>query len=101
MTRFVTGLLIGVGIGLLVAPAKGEETRASLADTAEKWKDKFEKLTNRAAGRLDALRGILGKEITGLSEDVRNRILTILDEESEQTASHNGHYDFKDEFRPI
>src|SRR5438876_5140795 len=32
MKKFVTGLLLGLGIGLLVAPMKGEETRKQLAD---------------------------------------------------------------------
>ena len=32
MTKFVTGLLLGLGIGLLVAPMKGEETRRQLAE---------------------------------------------------------------------
>ena len=32
MKGFITGLLLGLGIGLLVAPMKGEETRRQLAD---------------------------------------------------------------------
>lgn len=32
MKGFITGLLLGLGIGLLVAPMKGEETRQQLAD---------------------------------------------------------------------
>ena len=32
MKRFITGLLLGVGIGLLVAPMRGEETRRQLAE---------------------------------------------------------------------
>ena len=32
MKGFVTGLLFGLGIGLLVAPMRGEETRRQLAD---------------------------------------------------------------------
>ena len=32
MRKFVTGLLLGLGIGLLVAPMKGEETRKQLAE---------------------------------------------------------------------
>src|SRR5215471_19868878 len=32
MKRFITGLLLGLGIGLLVAPMKGEETRRQLAE---------------------------------------------------------------------
>jgi gas vesicle protein len=32
MKQFITGLLLGLGIGLLVAPMRGEETRRQLAD---------------------------------------------------------------------
>ena len=32
MKRFFTGLLLGLGIGLLVAPMRGEETRRQLAE---------------------------------------------------------------------
>ena len=32
MKRFITGALFGLGIGLLVAPMKGEETRRQLAE---------------------------------------------------------------------
>ena len=32
MKRFITGVLLGLGIGLLVAPMRGEETRRQLAE---------------------------------------------------------------------
>lgn len=32
MKRFITGLLFGIGIGLLIAPMRGEETRRQLAE---------------------------------------------------------------------
>jgi gas vesicle protein len=32
MKRFITGLLLGIGIGLLVAPMRGEEARRQLAE---------------------------------------------------------------------
>ncbi|SRR6266571_2809589 len=32
MRRFFTGLLLGLGIGLLIAPVRGEETRRQLAE---------------------------------------------------------------------
>ncbi len=32
MKRFVTGFLLGLGIGLLIAPMRGEETRRQLAE---------------------------------------------------------------------
>ena len=32
MKQFITGLLIGLGIGVLIAPMRGEETRRQLAE---------------------------------------------------------------------
>lgn len=87
MSRFLTGLLMGVGIGLLVAPEKGEDTRESIAETAGNLKDKFNKLVGRAGAKLDDLKGLLENEIDGLSDDVRSRIRTILDEAGTEEAT--------------
>jgi ElaB/YqjD/DUF883 family membrane-anchored ribosome-binding protein len=37
--RFVTGLGIGIGVGLLFAPANGDETRARLSEKAQEFGD--------------------------------------------------------------
>ena len=86
----MTGALLGLAVGLLVAPEKGEDTRDSLADNYEKLKDKFLRLTGRAGARMDDLRALLGKEVEGISDDVRARINTILDEEGAKAGSGNG-----------
>jgi len=98
----MTGLLMGVGIGLLLAPEKGSETRESLAETAGNLRDKFNRLVGRAGARIDDLRSLLENEVDGLSEDVRSRIRTILDEEGAMASSDsNGSSSFRQEFRPM
>ena len=97
--KFMTGLLLGVGIGLLLAPEKGEDTREAIAETADQWKTKWYKLMGKAEARVDDLKALLDKEVSGLSEDVRNRILTILDEDGSATSSNGRGY--KDEYKPI
>jgi gas vesicle protein len=82
---FLAGALVGVAAGLLLAPRTGEDLRNEMADTAEKWKNKFAKLTGKTAAELSDLRDMLEYEVTGLSDDVRYRLLTIL-EESEKSA---------------
>ena len=104
MSRFMTGLLMGVGIGLLLAPEKGEDTRESIAETAGNLKDKFNRLVGRAGAKIDDLKGLLENEVEGLSDDVRSRISTILDEagssgDSRSSSESNGGY--KQEFKPI
>lgn len=101
MSKFMTGALLGLAVGLLIAPEKGEETRDAIADTAASWRDKFNRLIGRAGARADDLKALLGKEIEGVSEEVRSRILSILDNEGSGTHSSQSQASFKEEYRPI
>ena len=83
-SKFFAGALVGVVAGLLLAPEKGEDLRSDIADSAEKWKRKFYRLTGKTGAELEDLRDMLEDEIEGLSDDVRSRIITILDEASDK-----------------
>lgn len=39
MKNFTKGILVGVGIGLLVAPLSGQETRRLLAERVQEWRN--------------------------------------------------------------
>lgn len=39
MNNFTKGLLVGVGVGLLIAPLSGQETRRLLAERAQEWRN--------------------------------------------------------------
>lgn len=88
-SRFLAGALCGVAVGLLLAPEKGSELREDIVDTAEKLRWRFNRIVGKADAKLDDLRDLLEKNIDGLSEDVRHRILTILDDASEMAYSSN------------
>ena len=74
MGRFITGVLLGVGVGLLMAPEKGEDTREQLADSATQLRDKFNRLVGKAGAHVDDVKKMLSAEVSGLSDDVRSRI---------------------------
>ena len=58
MRKFVTGLLLGLGIGLLVAPMRGEETRRQLADRFAEMRgylpenEQFNEYVNQVSGHV-------------------------------------------------
>jgi len=82
-SRFLAGAVVGLVAGLLLAPDKGAQTRENLANTASRWRERLNQLASNASTSLDDLRDYLEQDIDGLPEDVRNRILTILDEAEE------------------
>lgn len=95
-SNFLTGALIGLVTGLLIAPEKGETMREDIAANADKLKKNLNRMMGRTGAELDELRKILGKEIEGLSDDVRHRILNILDESA--NSMHNIKSDLSAEF---
>lgn len=75
----LSGLVAGVAIGLLVAPASGDETRQKIADTAGTLKKKWRRLRGSTGDELDELKDIFEHEVDGLKDDLRQRILTLID----------------------
>jgi gas vesicle protein len=74
----LSGLVAGVAIGVLVAPAEGSETRQRISDTAESWKKKLRQLRGVTADELDELKDIFERETDGLRDDVRSRVLALI-----------------------
>ncbi len=74
----LSGLVAGVAIGVLVAPAEGSETRQKIADTADAFKKKLRKLRGITSDELDELTDIFEKEAEGMKEDVRHRVLDLI-----------------------
>lgn len=74
----LSGLVAGVAIGVLVAPAEGKETRQKIADTADSFKKKLKQLRGVTADELDELTDIFEKETDGLKDDVRSRVLELI-----------------------
>jgi gas vesicle protein len=63
MNKFVTGLLAGVAIGILLAPDKGSETRKKLASKGEDLKDRFTDFVDEVSDKVDAAK----EKISGMT----------------------------------
>ena len=67
MNRFVKGMLLGIGIGLLVAPMRGEEMRRKIGERFEQYRgylpeqeqlDLYKRqITDRVSQTTDSLKG--------------------------------------------
>ena len=77
--KFAAGLMSGIAIGLLTAPARGEETRKKLTDTATAWKEKIDHLFGKGDTELDELKNILENEATVLDMEVKTRLLKLIE----------------------
>jgi hypothetical protein len=70
MNKTFLTLLVGIGIGILIAPAKGSETWKKLVDGIDEYKDK---LSNEGADLADKGKDLLNKEkskVQGLVNDL-------------------------------
>lgn len=74
----LSGLLAGVAIGMLFAPATGEETRQRLSYKRDALKRRFRRITGSAQHELEDVTDIFASEVHGLKDDARDHILQIL-----------------------
>jgi len=86
-TRLLIGLGLGVGVALLLGTDKGKDIRDDVADRARKLQKKLSKLAARTGADLDDLQALVKKNISGLGEDARERILDIIDASMEKAKN--------------
>lgn len=79
MNKFTLGLLAGAALGLLTAPAKGEETRKKLSETANSWKNKIDDLFGRGNSDLEELKASLQDTTTEFTEELRSKLIKLID----------------------
>ena len=95
LTGTLSGLVAGVAIGLLIAPASGKDTRQKISDTADNWKRKFRRFKGHAGEELDELQSIFEGEVDGLKDDVRARVLKLIE------SSRHSYNTLKDEVTTV
>lgn len=55
MSKLLTGLAVGVLVGILFAPDKGSETRKKMVDAGNDLKDKFNDFIDHLSNKADDL----------------------------------------------
>lgn len=82
--KILCGALVGVAaglvIGLLTAPDSGEETRKKIKRSAHHLQGRVKRILGKGADGLTELKYIVEHEVTGMKDDVKQRILTLIDE---------------------
>jgi len=79
LQRLFTATLSGIVIGILIAPAKGTETRKKLSDSVDNLKDKIRRIRGTTNEELDELHQVFEHEVAGLKEDVREKVLHLIE----------------------
>lgn len=79
LKKLFTATISGIVIGILIAPAKGTDTRKKLSDTVDSVKDKFNKLRGTTHEELDELQRVFEHEVSGLREDLRVKVLHLIE----------------------
>ncbi|MET0299089.1 MAG: YtxH domain-containing protein [Flavitalea sp.] len=74
----LSGLAAGLAIGYLTAPDKGSETRRKISDSAEDLKNRIKRFRHNGAAELEELSNIFQREVSGLTDDVRTRVLDLI-----------------------
>jgi gas vesicle protein len=71
ITGLVVGTVIGVGLGLLFAPASGEEIRSNLKSKSSEFKDSLAHRIERLRERVAGLAGAVKQRTEELSQRLR------------------------------
>lgn len=82
--KILTGVAIGAGVYYLYNTEKGEELREDIADSLKDLRKKMDKMAGKAGAELSDLQKMVSKQIDGVSDDARKKIMDILDEGMDQ-----------------
>ncbi len=77
-SKIILGLLgagaVGIAIGLLVAPEKGEDMRKKISDTANDLASKIGDIISAGKGKISEMAGTVAKEAEGMTGGVEEKM---------------------------
>src|SRR4051812_44399185 len=76
----LVGVATGLALGILNAPDSGEETKKKIKRSAHHFQGRINRILGKGVDGLAELKYIFENEATGLKDDVRERIATLIDE---------------------
>jgi gas vesicle protein len=76
----LAGVAAGLALGLLNAPDSGSETKKKLKRSAHHLQGRINRILGKGVDGLSELKYIFENEVTGLKDDVKERIMTIINE---------------------
>jgi gas vesicle protein len=79
----LSAVAVGMAIGLLVAPAKGSDTRQKIADSADGLRKRIRRIRGKADAELDDLKEVFEHEVAGLKDEIRQSVLNLIEKSRE------------------
>jgi gas vesicle protein len=76
----LVGVAAGLAIGILTAPESGEETRKKIKKSAHHLQGRMKRILGKGSDGLVELKYIVEHEMTGLKDDIKQRLITVIDE---------------------
>lgn len=71
---FLAGAIIGAGVGLLLAPQSGSETRKQIGDLAHKAQEKANEMAHKAQEKAGELKEKVARKVEHGAERVRDAV---------------------------
>jgi gas vesicle protein len=79
----LAGVATGLALGILNAPDSGAETRKKIKRSAHHFQGRISRIIGKGADGLSELKYVLENETTGLKDDVRERVMKLVNESIE------------------
>lgn len=76
----LAGVATGLVLGVLNAPDSGAETKKKIKRSAHHFQGRISRILGKGVDGLSELKYIFENEATGLKDDARERIMTLINE---------------------